>query len=150
MKSNFNTTANKLAELTFSLLGSCQEKELRLAQSYGLTQVEFRCLRLFGLNDSLNNKGIAKKMNLSPSRLTRIIDGLVEKGYVIRNINKIDRRNMLLDLSGKGKALVGQLNKTYVDVHKEILGDIDEKQHQPLLAAMSNMLEALEKWISKS
>jgi len=149
VKNNYNVTANRLAELTFSLLGSCQEKELRLAQSYGLTSVEFRCLRLFGLNEPMNNKSIAEKMNLSPSRLTRIIDGLVNKGYVVRNINKIDRRNMQLDLSEKGKQLVGQLNKAYVEVHKEILENIDESQHQPLLNAMSDMMEALEKWISK-
>jgi DNA-binding MarR family transcriptional regulator len=71
--------ANQLADLTFKLLANCQEKEARLAEQYGLTQAEFRCLRLFGSKESSNNKAIAERMNLSPSRLTRIIDGLVKK-----------------------------------------------------------------------
>jgi len=82
-----NSTASRLANLTFSLLANCQEKEEHLAELHGLTQSEFRCLRLFGTDESLNNKTIAERMNLSPSRLTRIIDGLVKKKYIRREID---------------------------------------------------------------
>ena len=89
-------------------------------------------------------------MNLSPSRLTRIIDGLVKKKYIRRNIDPNDRRNMKVDLSKKGKALVQQLNKAYVDIHEEILLDIDSSQHEQLIVAMTHLLEALEKWLEKT
>jgi len=143
------TTAGQLADLTFSLLASCQEKESRLAAQHGLTQAEFRCLRLFGMEESLNNKKIAERMGLSPSRLTRIIDGLVEKSLINREINNSDRRNMRVSLSSKGIDIVLQLNKAYLDIHREILCDIDENQHQPLINAMTNLLSAVQKWISK-
>ena len=45
---NVDHTAERLANLTFSLLANCQEKEIRLAEIHDLTQAEFRCLRLFG------------------------------------------------------------------------------------------------------
>jgi DNA-binding MarR family transcriptional regulator len=142
-------TATKLADLTFTLLANCQEKENRLAEQYGLTQAEFRCLRLFGTDECLNNKHIAERMKLSPSRLTRIIDGLVKKGYIGREIDVNDRRNMRVSLSEKGKSLVHKLNQAYVDIHAEILQDIDEQQHKPLINAMTGLLGALEKWIAK-
>jgi DNA-binding MarR family transcriptional regulator len=145
-----NSTASRLANLTFSLLAHCQEKEVHLAELHGLTQAEFRCLRLFGTDESLNNKTIAERMNLSPSRLTRIIDGLVKKKYIRRNIDPNDRRNMKVDLSKKGKSLVQQLNKAYVDIHEEILMDIDPSQHEQLIVAMTHLLEALEKWLEKT
>ena len=145
-----NSTASRLANLTFSLLANCQEKEVHLAELHGLTQAEFRCLRLFGTDESLNNKTIAERMNLSPSRLTRIIDGLVEKRYIRRQIDSSDRRNMKVNLSKKGKALVQQLNKAYVDIHEEILMDIDPSQHEQLIVAMTHLLEALEKWLEKT
>jgi DNA-binding MarR family transcriptional regulator len=145
-----NSTASRLANLTFSLLANCQEKEVHLAELHGLTQAEFRCLRLFGTDESLNNKTIAERMNLSPSRLTRIIDGLVKKRYIRRNIDSNDRRNMRVNLSTKGKALVQQLNKAYVDIHEEILLDIDPSQHEQLIVAMTHLLEALEKWLEKT
>lgn len=145
-----NSTASRLANLTFSLLANCQEKEVHLAELHGLTQAEFRCLRLFGSDESLNNKTIAERMNLSPSRLTRIIDGLVKKRYIRRNIDSNDRRNMRVNLSAKGIALVQQLNKAYVDIHEEILMDIDPSQHEQLIVAMTHLLEALEKWLEKT
>jgi DNA-binding MarR family transcriptional regulator len=145
-----NSTASRLANLTFSLLANCQEKEVHLAELHGLTQAEFRCLRLFGTDESLNNKTIAERMNLSPSRLTRIIDGLVKKKYIRREIDNSDRRNMKVNLSKKGKALVQQLNKAYVDIHEEILMDIDPSQHEQLIVAMTHLLEALEKWLEKT
>jgi len=142
-------TAEHLANLTFSLLANCQEKEVRLATVHNLTQAEFRCLRLFGTDESVNNKSIAERMNLSPSRLTRIIDGLVEKEYIIREIDPNDRRNMRVMLSRRGKHLVNQLNKAYVQIHSEILQDIDTSQHEPLITAMQHLLEALENWLKK-
>ena len=145
-----NSTASRLANLTFSLLANCQEKEVHLAELHGLTQAEFRCLRLFGTDESLNNKTIAERMNLSPSRLTRIIDGLVEKRYIRREIDPNDRRNMKVNLSKKGKTLVQQLNKAYVDIHEEILMDINPTQHEQLIVAMTHLLEALEKWLEKT
>ncbi len=145
-----NSTASRLANLTFNLLANCQEKEVHLAELHGLTQAEFRCLRLFGTDESLNNKTIAERMNLSPSRLTRIIDGLVKKRYIRRDIDSNDRRNMKVNLSTKGKSLVQQLNKAYVDIHEEILLDIDPSQHEQLIVAMTHLLEALEKWLEKT
>jgi len=142
--------AEQLANLTFSLLANCQEKEIRLAEVHSLTQAEFRCLRLFGSDESINNKAIAERMNLSPSRLTRIIDGLVGKEYIIREIDPNDRRNMRVSLSKRGQLLVQQLNRAYIDIHKEILQDIDENQHKPLITAMTHLLSALEKWIAKT
>jgi len=144
------TDASKLADLTFTLLANCQEKENRLAEQYDLTQAEFRCLRLFGADECLNNKQIAERMKLSPSRLTRIIDGLVGKEYINRDINPADRRHMNVCLSEKGSLLVKQLNKAYVNIHHEILQDIDETQHKPLINAMTQLLSALEKWIAKT
>ncbi|MCZ6702953.1 MAG: MarR family transcriptional regulator [Ignavibacteria bacterium] len=145
-----NSTASRLANLTFSLLANCQEKEVHLAKLHKLTQAEYRCLRLFGKNESINNKTIATRMKLSPSRLTRIIDGLVVKGYIRRQIDSHDRRNMKVNLSRKGKSLVQKLNSSYVDIHDEILQDIDPSHHEHLISGMTHLLKALEKWLAKA
>ncbi|MHA1989010.1 MAG: MarR family winged helix-turn-helix transcriptional regulator [Promethearchaeota archaeon] len=144
-----NQTAEHLANLTFSLLQRCQEKEAWLAEEHGLFQAEFGCLRLIGSDESPNNKEIAKRMNLSPSRITRIIDGLVQKGYMIREIDKTDRRNMRVFLSRRGKRLTHKLDKAFVDIHYEILQDIDISQHESLITAMEHLNSAIEKWLQK-
>ncbi|MCK9210675.1 MAG: MarR family transcriptional regulator [Ignavibacteriaceae bacterium] len=142
-------SASKLADLTFKLLTRCHEKEERLAKQHNLTQAEFRCLRQINEIENINNKEIAERMNLSASRLTRIIDGLVEKGYVIREIEPNDRRNMRLYLSENGKVFTHTLNDAYINIHSEILTDIDAAQHQPLIGAMTGLLSAVEKWMAQ-
>jgi DNA-binding MarR family transcriptional regulator len=144
-----NKTAVRLADLTFNLLARCQEKQAWLAEEHGLFQAELKCLRLLGSDENLNNKEIAKRMNLSPSRLTRIIDGLVKKGYMKREIDQTDRRNMRVFLSKRGKTLTDTLNKAFIDLHSEILQDIDISQHEPLITAMEHLHSAIEKWLQK-
>jgi len=144
------SAASRLANLTFNLLANCQEKEIHLASLHNLSQAEFRTLRLFGSDEILNNKTIAERMRLSPSRLTRIIDGLVQKDYMQREIDLDDRRNMRVKLSIRGRFLVDKLNQAYIEIHDEILQDIDPSQHEPLITAMTHLLEALEKWLAKT
>ena len=144
-----NKNAEMLANLTFNLLGRCQEKESRLAEKHNLLEAEFKCLRLMGSEENPNNKEIAEKMNLSPSRITRIMDGLVKKGYMVREIDNADRRNMILSLSKKGKNLTTRLNNAFIEIHQEILNEIDEKQHKSLIIAMGNLDKAIENWLQR-
>jgi DNA-binding MarR family transcriptional regulator len=141
--------AESLANITFNLLARCQEKEARLADAHKLLEAEFKCFRLMGSGESLNNNELAKRMKLSPGRITRIIDGLVEKGYMQRKIDKADRRNMILSLSKRGKNLTNKLTNAYIQIHKEILQDIDISQHKALLTAMEQLHSAVERWLQK-
>lgn len=141
--------AERLGNLIFEILPICQKKEEELAEDHGLFHTEFKCLRLFGVDEHINNKEIAKRMHLSPSRLTRIMDGLVKKGYMIREIDKSDRRNMKLNLSRRGKILTNKVNDAYVDIHEEILKEIEVSKHEPLIITMEHLHRAIEKWLKK-
>ena len=146
---NVNKNAEKLGNLTFNLLARCQAKEAHLAEQNSLLEAELKCLRLLGSEESHNNKYISERMNLSPSRLTRIIDGLVRKGYVNREIDKEDRRNMKISLTSIGENLANEINKAFIDIHKDILEEIDISQHESLLTTMGNLQSAVEKWLQK-
>ncbi|MBA4252019.1 MAG: hypothetical protein C0425_06650 [Chlorobiaceae bacterium] len=142
-------TAEKLADLTFKLLTRCQEKEDNLAKLYELTPAEFRCLRHIHANENINNKVMSERMQLSASRLTRIIDGLVKKGYVNREIEPNDRRNMRVYLSAKGLNFVTTLNEAYVKIHEDILTEVDPVLQVHLINGMTNFLAAVENWLEK-
>jgi len=142
-------TAELLANLTFNLLVHCQEKEHHLAKEYGLTPAEFRCLRHFSSSEIKNNKEIVSAMMLSPSRMTRILDGLAEKKYISREIDSKDRRNMLIKLTKQGNIIASKLNSAYCEIHKEILAEIDIEEHEPLIHGMEHLLSALKQWVAK-
>jgi DNA-binding MarR family transcriptional regulator len=141
--------AELLGNLIFEILPICKKKETELADEHGLFQAEFKCLRLFEVDGNMNNKEIAKRMRLSPSRLTRVMDGLVKKGYMKRKIDNSDRRNMKLSLSRRGKNLTNKLNDAFIEIHSEILQDIDISQHESLITNMEHLHSAVEKWLQK-
>ena len=141
--------AELLGNLIFEILPICKKKETELADEHGLFQAEFKCLRLFEVDGNMNNKEIAKRMRLSPSRLTRVMDGLVKKGYMKRKIDNSDRRNMKLSLSRRGKNLTNKLNDAFIEIHSEILQDIDVSQHESLITNMEHLHLAVEKWLQK-
>ena len=145
-----NNNAEQLAELTYKFLSNCHEKEERMAQSHNLTVAELKCIRHINKTENVNNKEIAERMNLSSSRLTRIIDGLVNKGFIEREIDSADRRNMKLSLSAEGIKLLERINLTYLTVHKDILANIEPKLHTDVIKAMASLLEALEEWLKKT
>jgi len=151
-KENINNVdkAELLGNLIFRIIPICEEKETNIADKHGLLQAELKCLRLIGEDESLNNKEISERMNLSPSRLTRIMDGLVKKGHIIREINKSDRRHMKLSLSRKGKSLTNKLNDEFIDVHAQILKNINVSKQESLINTMGQLNTAVEKWLQKS
>jgi DNA-binding MarR family transcriptional regulator len=89
-------------------------------------------------------------MNLSRSRITRVIDGLEKKGYMNREIDQTDRRNMKVTLSRRGKILTNKLDREFTDIHFEILQDIDISKHKSLITTMEHLLTATEKWLQKT
>jgi DNA-binding MarR family transcriptional regulator len=142
-----NSEAYQLADLTFHLLTYFKEKEISFAEKNGLTQAEFRCLKYFSTNEYMHNKQISKKMKLTAGRLTRIIDSLITKKYMIREIYEKDRRYMRVNLTETGVSVVKQLNKDYAEIHREILSGIDTQYHKQIIKAMDQLVSGLRKWI---
>jgi DNA-binding MarR family transcriptional regulator len=140
-----NKTAKILANLTFHLVTSIQEKHTRLANKLGLTEAELRCLISLGNDKGVSNTKIADKMHLSPSRTTRIIDGLEAKRYLTKTHNRKDRRSLSLALSKKGSLVMHKIEEQYFDIHSEILREIKSSQRKPLINTMENLNAVAEK-----
>jgi DNA-binding MarR family transcriptional regulator len=146
---NKKEMAKYLASLTVRLVTGYQENYSRLAMERGLTESEFRCLRLMGFEKGLSNKKIAERMSLSQSRLTRIIDGLCEKGYMTREANPKDFRALNLTLSRKANSFVKKLDKNNIDLHYTILNNTSVPQQKALVAAMEKLYSETKKWLRK-
>lgn len=54
---------------------------------------------------------IAERVFKDAASVTRIIDLLIKKGYLLRRSHPVDRRRFTLELTGEGKTLVKQVNK---------------------------------------
>jgi hypothetical protein len=69
----------QFSDLIARLYRCCQERMQVQSERFRLPDAELRCLMLFGEERYLTPKGIALKMKLAKSRVSRLIDGLGAK-----------------------------------------------------------------------
>ena len=89
-------------------------------------------------------------MHLSPSRLTRIIDGLFAEKLVDRVQSIEDRRFAKISLTNKGQTLVGKLKEEYADLHGEMLKDLSVGERDKIYEGISLMQGLVSNWLVKN
>jgi DNA-binding MarR family transcriptional regulator len=141
--------AEQMADLTFALLERCQEKQETMADALALTVAEFKVIRCFRGDTSITAGELARRMLLSNSRLTRILDGLVGKSLITRSPGTIDRRVMEVALTPKGRTAARKIEQTYIQTHQRILENIPSAARESVLSAMEELGEALQKWSNR-
>ncbi len=136
--------AEKLADLTLGLVGTCQRKQERIAERAQLSLSEFKCLRAFRVDTELSVKDIAHRMSLTSSRLTRIIDGLVKKRFVTRHIDPQDRRIINVRLTKQGETIARKVSSDCTHVYEQVLQIVNPGEHEEIISAIAKLFEAMQ------
>ncbi|MFZ0135268.1 MAG: MarR family transcriptional regulator [Desulfobacterales bacterium] len=130
--------------LVSRLYQCCQERMQYQSDRFDLPDAELRCLLLFGEERYLTPKGIAQKMNVVKSRISKIIDGLTKKGYVQRIKDPEDSRVHLLSLSSGGHKKLTEIKAFLDDVHHQVLSRIPPEQRKLMLIDLELLKSSME------
>lgn len=98
-----------LVDLIIELKKSCMEDEEQIRNLCKVSLAEYNGIVVIGAGEKITCNILSKKMDLSPSRGSRIIDNLVKKGYLLRLVNPGDRRSFVISLSSQGAKLKNQI-----------------------------------------
>lgn len=75
-----------------------------MVKKYGVTGPQSMLIKLlYASDEALSSAELARRMNVTPSNITGIIDRLEEKEIVVRIRKPDDRRISLIELTEKGK-----------------------------------------------
>lgn len=85
-----------------------------------VTMAQLRVLMLVATRDPMNLAAVAEAMEVHPSNASRACDRLVEAGLLERRDSTTDRRNLVLNLSHTGRAVVDAV----IDARRDALRDI--------------------------
>lgn len=85
-------------------------------------------------------KEISKKLNISSSAATQLVDGLAENGYVVRKANAADRRALQLDLSAKGRAHITELKNKRLETITALFDALSDHELETYLALHKKIL----------
>ncbi|CAN5198930.1 hypothetical protein BH09ACT8_BH09ACT8_28060 [soil metagenome] len=86
--------------------------------------------------DGYTMSEIAAAMAIPPPTLTRIVDKLVDGGFVLRRIDATDRRRVLIYLSARGKTKVRKLTKQEGLIKAALSAELGEDTATQLLGIL--------------
>lgn len=121
----------RLKGLIGEMLKCCDDRKLYESQKFGLPYAELKCLMLFGGERYLTVKGIAQKLDVAKSRVTKIVNGLIEKDLVRSIYDPNDSRVKLINLTPSGQKKSDEITAFQKEIHRKILLQMgpDERKH---------------------
>ena len=92
-----------LEEYIASLLAAVEKGMAEVLSPYGLVALEFKLLKFCLRNEECTATQLAEALPTDPARISRLVNGLVEMGFLSRRRLTTDRRIVMLTLTEAGR-----------------------------------------------
>lgn len=113
----------------------------RRLKAHNLTRVKWLALGIIARQPHLTQRELAEKMELGNAAVGRLVDRLVERGFVKREADPDDRRAYRLLLSQRAETLLKELKQTAPSLREDLLAGL----HQDEIAALNKGLTHLKR-----
>lgn len=144
---NENESAEDLESNIFSnlrkIINTVDLYESKLKEKTGLNASQLSCLLVLECEGSLPLSRLSKKVSLSPSMITSIVDQLEKKELVIRNRLSTDRRVILIELTEKGKEVVKTAPPSFQEQLVRSLNYLKEEEKHSIFENLSRLLSII-------
>lgn len=114
-------------------LDECSDFDLRLVD----------CAVLYGIQalPQTDQIGLSRAVAVDRSSIARVVDKLVGRGLVVREVSEEDRRVNRLLLTGKGRRIVKQIQPIIDDVNERILEPLNAKERKQFIHCLAKICE---------
>lgn len=105
-----------------------------------------QCMALQILHDEpLAVGALADRMGVTPGATTRLVDGMLGRGWLERRRDPDDRRRVLLELTDEGRHEAEQLRGITEGFVAEVVEELPEGERSTILSALRSVREAFER-----
>jgi len=108
-----------------------------------ITPAQGFVLRFVAHHEAVNIKTIAQALQISSSATTQLVDGLVEKDYLLREHDTHDKRVIILSLSAKAKKQLKAFKNKHVKKLTEAFSALTDKELAQFMALNKKLMEAI-------
>ena len=134
----------RLQDLIREMLHCCEDRKLYESQKFGLPYAELKCLMLFNGERYLTVKGMAQRLEVAKSRVSKIVDGLIGKGLVEQTDDPRDARIRLISLTPGGQKKSEEIDAFHKAIHRKILLQMDRDERRNVLSHLELLRSAME------
>jgi DNA-binding MarR family transcriptional regulator len=105
---------------------------------------EFTVLRAAGFGEGQSQQAIAARLQIPPSRMVAIVDGLEARGLIERRPHPDDRRVRSLFVTGSGTELLGRAFQLALEHEQRVSGHLDDAERARLLEQLHEIARRLD------
>ena len=138
------TTDETLNELLVKLFKNITEIEAQCLVTEEFRDIsynDFHIIEAIGTGEPKNMSTVAKLMRVTTGTLTKAIDALTEKGYVIRERSRQDKRVVGVYLTRKGRAAYAHHEEFHRDMIAQAKGELTEQELPVLIYSMAKLVD---------
>jgi len=129
--------------LIIDLKFNCMAKEKKIIIELGLSPAEYRGILSIVPGSEIPCNILSRKMGLSVSRGSRVIDKLINNGYLKEKHSKTDQRVINVELSAKGIKTQRKIQNMLEDCEQKILKNMSEKELESFTASLGKISDIL-------
>lgn len=136
-------SGQELAELIYQLRCKCISRHEMIREETELSPVEYRVINALSDKDLFTGVEFAKLLSLSPSRSSRVIEKMSEKGYLKVTKSSEDKRLMTIGLGDKGQSVKKQIEKEMDECNKRLEGLLPKSDRIKISETLKGLIDIL-------
>ncbi len=109
---------------------------------FDVSPTQYKVLMTLGESGALCQQRLAELIDIDPRNAVPIVESLVERGLIGREVDPADRRRRLLDLSPAGRGVADDLASVGAEIEREILRPLPRADQARLRHMLTAMLDA--------
>ena len=137
-----------LLYVLWQLQAAARRPVVRLCEAeFGITRREWRMLAQLADSEGMASTALAERAGLDRAQTSRAVSALVQKGLVARTPRPGNRREVLLHLTERGRALYAALLPRVAAINQELLSVLSETEVATLDALVQRLRAQAERMV---
>lgn len=132
---------NQFAALLYRCVASWRGRLDERLRPHGLSYSSWRILHSLTVADErLNQSSLARRIGIETPTLVRLLDRMEKLQWVRREPDAQDRRQKHVEITARGRALVGEVESDVLAVRESMLAGLSDKELQAGVALLEKLL----------
>lgn len=110
----------------------------------GLTPAQFGILTVLQAHPGMGQSSLARALGFDKVTVLRVLRGLQARGLVTREPSDDNRRNVSVNLTADGEALLRQAQRPAEQAYRRLMAPLDKQQQEQLIELLQLLTGELE------
>lgn len=130
---------SELSELIYKIRCRCINRDEEIRSHTDLSPAEYRAILMIQPEESISGITLGERLDLSPSRTSRVIDQLIAQGYLSKQTDALNRRLHCLRLTSAGERIHATIITERQSCDEKLEEQLSEQDREEIFKALTKL-----------